>query len=100
MDRQMIGICGAYCGVCEWKEKTGCAGCQANQGNMFWGESGVAKCAIEKGFEHCGLCPELPCAMLQECFDHPEHGDQGERLANLQAWARGENTVLELRGPE
>ena len=91
MDRSQIAFCGSYCGGCEWKEKAGCQGCQASRGDMFHGECAVAKCAISKGLEHCGLCPELPCATLQAAFDHPEHGDKGERLANLRRWARGED---------
>ena len=97
MDEQQIGMCGAYCGICEWKEKTNCPGCQACKGDMFYGECGVAKCCHGKGLLHCGLCPDLPCAKLQEAFDHPEHGDHGERLANLKNWAKGDDTVIELR---
>ena len=97
MDRQMIAMCGAYCGVCEWKLKTDCPGCQAAKGSMGWGECAVARCAIEKGLEHCGLCADVPCETLQGYFDHPEHGDRGERPANLKAWARGEETYLKLR---
>jgi len=97
MDKQMMGMCGAYCGACVWREKTKCPGCQSAQGNAFWGECRVAQCAIEKGILHCGLCPKLPCGVLQEYFDDPEHGDRGERLANLKAWAKGEETYLELR---
>ena len=96
MDRALMGRCGAYCGACEWKEKTNCLGCQMAEGNMFWGECQVARCSIEKGIDHCGLCPDLPCSTLQEAFDHPEHGDNGERLANLRAWARGEDSYAEL----
>ena len=97
MDQQMIAACGAYCGACEWKEKTGCPGCQASRAKMFWGECDVARCAISKGLLHCGLCSDLPCQTLQRYFDHPEHGDRGERLANLKAWAAGERTYLKLR---
>jgi hypothetical protein len=28
--------------------------------------------------------------------DNPEHGDKGERLANLKAWARGEDSYVKL----
>jgi hypothetical protein len=49
---------------------------------MFWGVCNVANCAIARGHPHCGLCPEVPCATLQGFFDDPEHGDNGERLAN------------------
>lgn len=96
MDQQLIGMCGAYCGTCEWRPKTDCPGCLTLKGNMFWGTCDVAVCANAKGLEHCGLCPEVPCATLQSFFDHPEHGDNGERLANLRAWARGEQTCREL----
>ena len=96
MDRRLIARCGAYCGDCGWKEKMNCPGCQMANGNMFWGECRVAKCSIEKGIEHCGLCSNVPCDMLQEAFDHPEHGDKGERLANLTAWARGEDSYVKL----
>ena len=97
MDRRMVAKCGAYCGDCEWKESMNCPGCQTANGSMFWGECHVAKCSIGKGIEHCGLCPGLPCNMLQQAFDDPEHGDNGERLANLKAWARGEDSYVKLR---
>lgn len=96
MDKTLISMCGTYCGECEWKEKTNCPGCQKSQSNMFWGQCQVAKCAIEKGHNHCGHCLELPCQPLQEAFDNPEHGDNGERLANLKSWAAGNDTYLSL----
>jgi len=96
MNRDYIGRCGAYCGACAWREETHCLGCQLCKGDMFWGECSVAKCSIEKGIEHCGLCSNLPCDVIQEAYDHPEHGDNGERLANLRAWAKGEDSYIEL----
>lgn len=86
MDKQMMAFCGAYCGACEWKEKVNCSGCQACQGSMFWGECDKAKCCIEKGFEHCGHCANMPCQKLLDLFNDPEHGDNGERLNNLKNW--------------
>ncbi len=96
MDIHLIGMCGAYCGACEWREQTGCLGCLAAQGEMFWGTCTVARCVIDKGIQHCGLCADVPCATLQSFFDDPEHGDNGERLCNLRAWARGETGYQEL----
>jgi len=64
---------------------------------MFWGKCDVAKCCSERRLPHCGLCPDLPCPDLQRAFDHPEHGDYGERLANLKNWAKGVEAVIELR---
>jgi len=88
-DENMRAYCGAYCGTCEWREKTGCKGCKAQGGKMFWGECDKAVCCIGKGFEHCGSCPELPCRKLEELFSDPEHGDDGARLKNLEGWANG-----------
>ncbi len=94
MDQKMIAFCGTYCGVCEWKDKIGCKGCKASGGVMFWGECDKAKCCLEKGLEHCGACPDMPCQKLQELFDDPEHGDRGARLRNLKNWKNG-NYVYE-----
>ncbi len=96
MDRNLIAMCGAYCGDCEWKEKTGCPGCQACGGTMFWGECEIAKCCAGRGHEHCGLCESLACAELKAAFEMPEHGDNGERLANLKAWAMGKEEYIKL----
>ena len=96
MNKELIAMCGAYCGLCEYKERTGCNGCQHNKGEMFWGTCVVAVCCSEKGLLHCGLCPDLPCQALQHAFDVPEHGDDGERLANIKAWARGEDTIIAI----
>ena len=82
----LMARCGFYCGPCQCREDMGCPGCQAVEGKPFWGECGVAKCSIEKGYEHCGQCPEAPCTMLTECAYQPEHGDHGKRLLNLGAW--------------
>ncbi len=86
MDKNMIAYCGAYCEVCEWKDKIGCKGCKASQGNMFWGECDKAKCCIAKELEHCGDCAKLPCQKLTDLFNDPEHGDGGARLRNLKNW--------------
>ncbi len=96
MDKELIAMCGAYCGTCAWKEKANCSSCQDYKGKMFWGTCQVAVCCTDKGLLHCGLCPDVPCTVLQEAFDHPEHGDNGERLANLKAWTKGEYSVIEL----
>ncbi len=84
MDKKMMAMCGQYCGECDWKDKVNCQGCQSSQGVMFWGECDKAKCCMEKGFEHCGFCPELPCQKMIDLFNDPEHGDSGARLRNLR----------------
>lgn len=97
MDKRMIAYCGSYCGVCEWKNKMECKGCKANGGIMFWGECDKAKCCIQKGREHCGECPDMPCVELKVLFGDSEHGDKGARYRNLQNWKNG-NYVFEKLG--
>ncbi|MCB2291170.1 DUF3795 domain-containing protein [Clostridium sp. CS001] len=97
MDKHMIGRCGTYCGVCEWREKTNCPGCQKCNGKPFWGDCSVAKCSIEKGIHHCGHCSDLPCEVLVAAYNTPGHEDNGERLLNLKNWASGKEEYLELR---
>ncbi len=97
MDHSLKAMCGAYCGICEWKEKTGCGGCKTSAAQMFWGECDKAKCCLEKGYEHCGMCPDVPCQKLLDLFADPEHGDAGARLRNMKSWADGQSTYEKLR---
>jgi len=89
MDKQMMAFCGTFCGECEWKDKVNCKGCKNCHSEMFWGQCDKAKCCIEKGYEHCGQCPEMPCKKLLDLFNDPEHGDKGTRMNNLRNWANG-----------
>ncbi len=63
---------------------------------MFYGTCEVAKCCSEKNLAHCGLCGDVPCKRLKAVFGHPEHGDNGERLANLMAWAQGKEILVRI----
>jgi len=96
MNMKLVSMCGDYCGECSYREQVNCPTCQVAKGDMFYGECSVAKCCSEKGFKHCGLCNDLPCDILKEAFNHPEHGDNGERLENLIVWARGEETFVKI----
>lgn len=96
MDKEMIAFCGTYCGICKWKDKIGCKGCRTQGGDMFWGECDKAKCCIEKAFAHCGECADVPCQMLRDLFNDPEHGDTGARLTNLHNWKNGNYVFEEL----
>lgn len=96
INKKMIGFCGTYCGVCEWKDKIGCKGCKANRGIMFWGECDKAKCCMGKELEHCGECSDMPCQKLRDLFDDSEHGDRGARLRNLRNWKNGNDTYEKL----
>lgn len=83
---ELRAYCGADCGACGWKDKVGCKGCRANAGDMFWGECDKAKCCIKNEFAHCGACEKMPCESLLALINDPEHGDSGERIANLKSW--------------
>ena len=97
MDNEMIARCGTYRGICVWKDKINCLGCKGQKGNMFYGECDKAVCCISKGYEHCGLCPDMPCEKLLDLFNDPEHGDKGARLHNLRNWAVGNYIYEKLR---
>lgn len=97
MKKDMMAFCGTYCETCDWKEKMNCKGCKVHASNVFWGSCSIALCAIEKKLNHCGECENSPCNLLQEAYNNPEHGDNGERLTNLQKWASGEQSFLKVR---
>lgn len=97
MEQGMQAMCGAYCGICEWKEKFNCPGCRACAGKPFWGKCDKASCCMEKGLTTCGGCPDLPCDKLCRLFADAEHGDQGARLRNLKRWAAGGEGYEKLR---
>jgi len=96
MNHEMMAYCGTYCETCEWKDKTNCKGCKLQRSNMFWGNCKVASCAISKAINHCGECNDLPCSLLKDAFNNPEHGDNGERLANLIKWKNGLESTLKV----
>ena len=92
IDAQMKvqSYCGLLCDTCPYIESHGCKGCLSLKGKQFWGDCSVALCCIEKGYKHCGECPEVPCAELTDfsCGDH-EHCDnpRGSRISVCKAWA-------------
>jgi len=88
MAEAFMGKCGIYCGDCKFRQKTNCPGCGKTAPNMFWGECRLARCCIEKGYDHCGLCPDVPCAMLKEFSFDATHGDNGVRIERCMAWAK------------
>ena len=74
-------------------------GCGKTAPKMFWGECRVAKCCVGKGHEHCGVCPDVPCALLKEFSHDAEHGDNGARIKRCMAWAgMGFDKWIETRG--
>jgi multimeric flavodoxin WrbA len=109
--------CGLHCTGCEYKESHGCGGCIETNGHPFHGECPVAKCCQDKGFTHCGECPDIPekcsetdCKKVDEngfhlcdgcgmtncgklhaySYTDPEHGDNppGKRIEQCKRWAK------------
>ena len=89
-DMKMIDTrCGLRCDGCEYVESCNCGGCIATNGHPFHGECPVAMCCQEKGFLHCGECPQIPCDLLTAYSCDPEHGDNphGARIEQCKKWA-------------
>ena len=83
--------CGLSCADCKYKEEFACGGCIATNGHPFHGECPVAVCCQNKGFVHCGECPDIPCELLwQYSYGDEEHSDNGARIEQCKKWARGE----------
>lgn len=62
LQRRTAAACGAYCGGCESYAGSECCGCGYQLGQTCHGECAVFVCCVgERGLEHCGLCPDLPC---------------------------------------
>ena len=89
MKNEFPSSCGINCDECEYKEKVNCPGCIAAKGQMFWGKCELAMCCVEKGLQHCGQCSEFPCDKLREYSYDKEHGDNGQRIRNLEQWNAG-----------
>ena len=78
--------CGILCADCHYREPLGCAGCIAIS-KPVWGDScPVKSCCEGKGLEHCGLCGEFPCAVLNRFSYDAEQGDDGRRIQQCIAW--------------
>lgn len=78
--------CGLCCSQIKHLENDcdcNCKGC-TNIENPFWGVCDIKNCCEQKGFEHCGLCPEMPCDKLSDYanYDNPP----GARIEQLKKW--------------
>ncbi len=63
--RRLAAICGLYCGTCEAFDATTCRGCAYQLGLILDKECRVFQCCVvERGLEHCGLCPDFPCQVF------------------------------------
>jgi len=79
--------CGIVCEPTKCKEAFGvdCLGCVAME-KPFWGECDVKICCEGKGLEHCGLCADFPCDLLNSFAYDKEHGNNGEMIEQCRKW--------------
>ena len=79
--------CGILCKDCAYRESMGCTGC-THIDKPFWGDTcPVKSCCEGKGYSHCGLCAEMPCAQLTEFAYAQGEGDNGKRIEQCKKWA-------------
>lgn len=86
-----LSICGIDCSKCEYVEELNCKGCRFSKGDMNYGICEIAKCALGKDLDNCSDCNEFVCDLLKSYSFDPEHGDNGERINNLEELRRVEN---------
>lgn len=78
--------CGLLCNKCEYKEQVNCKGC-LNIDKPFWGDvCPVKSCCESKEYEHCGMCLEFPCAILEQFSYDEKQGDNGQRIEQCKQW--------------
>ncbi|MDY6865461.1 MAG: DUF3795 domain-containing protein [Halobacteriota archaeon] len=53
-------VCGLCCLACDFQGKLCIKPCSAARGKMRWGQCQIYLCCEDKGYEHCGLCPDFP----------------------------------------
>ena len=79
--------CGLLCQACEYREKMDCKGCIVIA-KPFWGDACPVKtCCEGKKLEHCGWCPDFPCALLNQFSYDEKQGDNGKRIEQCKKWA-------------
>jgi len=97
---QVLSVCGLLYDQCEYFNSS-CTGCQAVQGSTFWAQEAFSdkicplyQCSVmDKGYSHCGQCPELPCKNYTDLRDpniSEEEYNQSikERVSRLRQMAK------------
>ena len=78
--------CGVRCDSCGRKGEVNCTGC-INMKTTFWGGAcAVKSCCESRSLNHCGECPEFPCAMCASMGEGMGF-DPKPRLEALRQWA-------------
>ncbi len=88
INRDWATICGAYCGNCEELET--CGGCATRVAQMASGPCAQHQCCTEvKQLEHCGLCDEFPCELVNAaCFKMPPEEQERNRELVIRTLSR------------
>lgn len=94
---QLISVCGLLCNTCDYFNKN-CQGCLTVKGTTFWSKDAMPdglcplyKCAIiEKKYQSCGQCADLPCSLFTGLKDPNITDEQhkksiAERVKRLKA---------------
>jgi len=107
-ERQLLGVCGLYCGACDHyqafltdgrhlleearrqgRELEMCQGCRSTVLTKSCAQCTLRSCAEGKGVLHCGLCAEYPCHQLK-AFQHDGRLHHLVVLDNLEQLKRAE----------
>lgn len=94
MERRWAAICGKDCEECP-KLQTGCKGCAYQLGLAPASECAVFRCcAVERGLEHCGLCPNFACQVFIS-LDSPLQSAKRYRALARRAEIGTDNWIAE-----
>ncbi|MCX6096695.1 MAG: DUF3795 domain-containing protein [Candidatus Bipolaricaulota bacterium] len=84
MTQPEAAICGDWCGKCP-NYPSDCAGCRPE----LHKDCRFVRCALDRGLEHCGLCPKLPCEKLKAFVPDDRRGcPPGYHVENLRRRAK------------
>lgn len=90
--RRFAGVCGEYCVSCAPVVEGICRGCAYELARTPRGECVIFQCAVvERGLEHCGLCPDFPCELFRSSADSKRvqlriHALQRRREIGTERW--------------
>jgi hypothetical protein len=77
-----LSVCGCDCFECDHYKNSKCAGCSQIKGKVYWAGfvnadvCPVYACVVsDRGYRHCGECPDIPCKLWHDLKD-PSHTDE------------------------
>lgn len=80
--------CGVRCSCCERKTQVNCRGCLYMEQPLGKEECLVKACCENRGFTHCGKCPDFPCQILRH-MGAGEGFSPAEKIEQCRRWAAG-----------